>query len=237
MKKLLLLTLALPLLLIMAACIPGSGSCPSRSFTTAGLAVVPGARYLIIYPGLPALILDRVAKADGTVSFPSHGQPCGSITVTDVRNSNLSLTASPASVYLPSPPATGTVTGQSFDMTYGMPRVDYFDSNGYLAGSAPATSVTGGGTWLQANMPDLSNAYSGTYQVRITNKTSEGYYAHIVGTAPMTGWGRDRYDSDGDGWYDDEDCDPYDPSLNYDCSQTCGGYDNTPRYICNDQPY
>jgi hypothetical protein len=41
----------------------------------------------------------------------------------------------------------------------------------------------------------------------------------------MTAWGRDRPDSDGDGWYDDEDCNPYDPYLNYDCSN-CNNEEN-----------
>jgi hypothetical protein len=153
----------------------------------------------------------------------------------------LSLSASPASVYLPSPPASGTITGQSFDVTYGMPQVDYFDSNGYLVGSVNATSVSGGGTSLQANMPDLSYVYSGTYKVKVTNKTYDGYYMNIVGSATMTGWGRDRPDSDGDGWYDDEDCNPYDPSLNYDCSNHCGneldGGHYAVRPIGEDCPY
>jgi hypothetical protein len=99
-----------------------------------------------------------------------------------------------------------------------MPQVDYFDSSGYLIGGVYATSVASDGTSLQANVPDLSYVYSGTYQVRVMNKTSSGYYVHTVGSAPMTTWGRDRPDSDGDGWYDDEDCNPYDPYLNYNCS-------------------
>jgi hypothetical protein len=111
-----------------------------------------------------------------------------------------------------------------------MPVVEYIDSNGYLVGSVNATSVTGGGTSLQANMPDLSNVYSGTYQVKVTNRTSEGYYLNIVGSASMSGWGRDRTDSDGDGWYDNEDCAPYDSSLNYSCEQTCGGGGYGPPY-------
>jgi hypothetical protein len=47
--------------------------------------------------------------------------------------------------------------------------------------------------------------------------TYQGYYAHTVGIATVSAYGRDRYDSDGDGWYDDEDCAPYDPTLNSYC--------------------
>jgi hypothetical protein len=110
--------------------------------------------------------------------------------------------------------------------------VEYFDGNGYMVGSVYATSVSSGGTSLQADMPDLSNAYSGTYQVKVTNKTSQDYYANVVGSATITAWGRDRTDSDGDGWYDDEDCDPYDPYLTNNCgSETCGG-GNEPITVC-----
>ncbi len=240
MKKiLLLLVIASSLLIILPGCkVVGLNSCPITR-TSVFQPIIPGARYLVIYQYMtPIVIREHVGRSDGTLSVPSHGQPCSSLYVTAVTNSNLSLSASPASVYLPSPPATGTVTGQSFDTTYGMPQVDYFDSNGYLAGSVYANSVTGG-TSLDSNMPNLSNVYSGTYQVRVSNKTYDGYYTHIVGTATMSGWGRDRPDSDGDGWYDDEDCNPWDPSLNYDCNQNCGNddgglYYEQPQFeVCN----
>jgi hypothetical protein len=148
---------------------------------------------------------------------------CANVVAIAAINTNYALTASPSSVYLPSPPATATVTGQSFDTTYGTPRVDYFDNNGYFIGGTYATSVDSGGTSLQANVPDLSYVYSGTYQVKVVNKTSSGHYVHTVGSATLTAWGRDRPDSDGDGWYDDEDCNPYDPYLNSNCTQCSGG--------------
>ena len=171
--------------------------------------------------------------ADGKFRVRQHGETCAFLQsiVRFGSNMGLTLSASPASVYLPAPPASGTISGQSFDATYGMPQVEYFDSSGYLLGSVNATSVSSGGTSLQANMPDLSYVYSGTYQVRVTNKTYDGYYLNRVGSATMTGWGRDRPDSDGDGWYDDEDCAPYDVNYNYSCPEPCGGR------FCYEMPY
>jgi hypothetical protein len=194
----------------------------------------PNAPWTIVYSDQTTVRSGNV-KPDGTFKVPKFGgENCTQIRsrVHFGSNLNLSLSASPASVYLPSPPTSGTVTGQSFDATYGMPRVEYFDSNGFLVGSVYATSVESGGTSLQANLPDLSSAYSGTYQVKVTNKTYDGFYLNKVGSATMTGWGRDRPDSDGDGWYDDEDCDPYDPYLTNNCgSETCGG-GNEPITVC-----
>lgn len=236
MKKILLVLTCSLLLLALPGCkSAGLGSCV-KDRTYAGAMIVHGAHYQVHYPhAYPPIFENRTGRADGTISVPKHGHSCNELTVIALNNSNIHLSASPSSVYLPSPPATATITGQSFDTTYGMPRVDYVDSNGYLVGSVYANSVSGG-TSLQANMPDLSYVYSGTYQVKVTNKTYEGYYAHIVGSATMTGWGRDRTDSDGDGWYDDEDCDAFDPSRNYNCG-SCGGDATTPYYICDTQPY
>jgi|GEM_PF-2294444 len=200
----------------------------------------PNVPYLIIYPcvnGQCGPINDRASGtvgANGTFKVPQRGFTCSGLQSLARFGSNLGLTlaASPSSVFLPSPPTSGTITGQGFDATYAMPRVDYFETHGFLVGSVVATSVSGGGTSLQANLPNLSNVYSGTYQVKVTNSTWEGHYLNIVGAATLTGWGRDRPDSDGDGWYDDEDCDPYDPFLSNNCTETCGGTGIHPLTLC-----
>jgi hypothetical protein len=135
------------------------------------------------------------------------------------------LTANPSGVDLNALPASITISGQAMDATYGMPRVDYYDDDGYLVGSVYATQASGDGSWLVAPTPDLSQAWSGNYQVRVTNMTWEGRYMDEVGTADLNCWGRDRPDSDGDGWYDDEDCYPYDSSR-WDCADPCYYYYN-----------
>jgi hypothetical protein len=227
MKKTLLL-LSLSLVFFLPGC-GGGGSAPTCSNTfTAGTTV----RIYYTHPVYPTtIILERIAPANGVITVPTYGYPCSSLVWIIVTNSNATLAASPSSIYLPSPPSTATVTGTGFDATYGMPMVEYFDGNGYLVGSVYATSLSGS-TSLQANVPDLSDAYSGTYQVRVTNKTSAGYYSNRVGTVNITAWGRDRLDSDGDGWYDDEDCDPWDPYLTNNCGgEVCGG-GQEPIYVC-----
>jgi hypothetical protein len=229
MKKI-LLALMLSLAFILSGCggaNPNSCSFPGTS---------PGGRYTVSYPD--GHLIFGVTNSYGNLIVPNRGYSCGQLRVRLGDNFGFTLSASPASVYLPSPPATGTITGQSFDATYGMPEVNYFDGNGYLVGGVYATSVSSDGTSLQVSTPDLSYVYSGNYQIKVTNKTYDGYYLNVVGSAPMTAWGRDRPDSDGDGWYDDEDCSPYDPSLNYNCNQeNCGGYGTTERYLCDEQPY
>jgi len=216
------------LLLSLVLLLSGCGSSNSCSFT----GLTPNAKYVIVITNPSTNVsstFQKVASSSGTITV-STSSNCSNVVAIPAINSNFALSASPSSVNLQSPPATVSVTGQSFDTTYGMPRVDYFDGNGYLVGGVYATSVANGGTALQANVPDLSYVYSGTYQVKVVNKTSSGYYVHTVGSATMSAWGRDRTDSDGDGWYDDEDCSPYDPYLNSDCGGCGGGTQNGPPY-------
>src|ERR1041385_8688914 len=143
MKKI-LLGLALSLLLISSGCwVPGTGTCTINR-TGTFVPLIPGETYVIVYSHTlnPPIIISRTASSNGTITVASHGEPCNSLIATRVTNSNLPLSASPASVYLLSPPATAIITGQSFDTTYGMPMVEYFDSNGYLVGSVYADSVS-----------------------------------------------------------------------------------------------
>lgn len=224
MKKILLFVSLLSLVLVFQGCSDFLGCNYSDG--------PPNAPWTIVYSDQMTVRSGNV-KPDGTFNVPKYGGESCSQIRTRVRfgtNLNLSLAASPSSVYLPGPPTSGTVTGSSFDTTYGMPRVEYFDASGYLVGSVLASSVTGGGTSLQANLPDLSSAYSGTYQIKVTNKTYDGFYLNKVGSATMTAWGRDRLDSDGDGWYDDEDCYPDDPFM--DCSTGICGGGQEPIYVC-----
>jgi len=216
----------LPLLLLLFVLIlPGCGS-PSYNCTRTGL--TPNSTYTVIIDlgSGSTQTLRRAADSNGTIAFTIN-VPCTNVEAVLLTTfSNLSLSAGPSSIYLLSPPSTVTITGDLFDQTYGMPRVEYFDGNGYLVGAVYATSVSGS-TSLTASVPDLSSAYSGSYQIRVTNKTSQGYYVHTVGTANVSAYGRDRLDSDGDGWYDDEDCDPYDPYR----STYCGGCPEDPMAI------
>ncbi len=227
MKKL------LPLLLLsVVLVIPGCSGGGSNSCSFSGL--VPNGIYLVVFnnpsTGI-ATTFTRMATSTGTLTVSSTGS-CSNVVVVQVTNANNALSASPSSIDLQNPPATATITGQGFDATYGMPRVEYFDASGFMVGSTLATSVSGGGTSLDCYVPDLGQAYSGTYTIRVTNKAYQGYYSARVGTATVTAYGRDRLDSDGDGWYDDQDCAPYDPYMYTGCYETCGGTGNEPLTLC-----
>jgi hypothetical protein len=212
MKKILSL-----LLLLFAFILPGCGGGPPTQPCYLYNYTANSSYQVSVTKDGKLYVFNGFSDAIGTILYYST-VGCGNVTnVIRLTFSNLSLSASPTSIDLLSPPSTATITGDLFDTTYGMPRVEYFAGNGYLVGSVYATSVSGS-TSLTANVPDLSSAYSGSYVIRVTNKTYQGYYAHTVGIAGLSAYGRDRMDSDSDGYYDDEDCDPYDASRNGYCN-------------------
>lgn len=100
------------------------------------------------------------------------------------------FSVSPSSIDLNSPPTSFTISGSGLSTTYGMPVVEYYDEFGQLMAQTTATDVAGDGTWLQANTPDLSNVYSGTYIVAVRNATWEGLW-EFVGTTSVDVSGRD----------------------------------------------
>ncbi|HEX8473063.1 MAG TPA: hypothetical protein VF666_03455 [Pyrinomonadaceae bacterium] len=77
--------------------------------------------------------------------------------------------ASPAFIDKTDPPASVTINGQGISTAGGMPNVEYWDSYGNLVGQRQATSVAGDGSWLNGPVPDLSNAGTGTFVVRVKN--------------------------------------------------------------------
>ena len=159
------------------------------------------------------------------VADPNRGESC-SVCGSKVRRLPFFSFFPSFSVYLPSPPASfnfslGSGAELYIDSTYGPPVVEYKDDYGNSIGTGTVTAVGSDGTWLDASPPDLSGAYSGTYTVEISNRYWDGQL-QMVGLAAMSAYGRDRPDSDGDGWYDDEDCYPYD-STRWDCSDPGGG--------------
>lgn len=211
-----LLLLSLIFLTMGIKCSSGGSSSGCSSPCT------PGETYLIIYQDNGCTRDKEQSCFAGSLNFPRDCN--GSCNVFIRRKSffGFFLTANPSDTDLNNPPASVAIIGQGMDGTYGMPRIDYFDSDGFLVGSVYATGVSGDGSSLQAPTPDLSSVYSGTYTIQVTNMSYEGYYTDVVGSATLNGWGRDPVDSDGDGVYDNYDCYPFDPTL-WDCTAPGGG--------------
>lgn len=132
------------------------------------------------------------------------------------------FSASPTAVDLQSPPASFTITGQGIDATYGMPLIEYYNVGGILVAQVVAASVASDGTWLQANTPDLSSVFTGSYVIAVRNRTWEGLY-EFAGTAPVDAYGRDPQI---------ESCDP-DGSQGQSCWSSGGDWDP---YSCTCTP-
>jgi len=90
------------------------------------------------------------------------------------------LTADPSSISLDSPPPGVTVAGGGFNATYGMPIVEYYDQySGVLVASTSAYSVASDGSSLYAYTPDLSQVYSGSYNIIVSNVMADGSRSRV----------------------------------------------------------
>lgn len=116
---------------------------------------------------------------------------CSNVTFTRKSTTFRIFSASPSSVDLQAPPAAFTIAGEAIDSTYGMPMIQFWSSNETLLAETPASGVAADGTWLTVNTPDLSGAYSGTFNVEVVNYNADGSQ-EIIGSAPMDAYGRDQ---------------------------------------------
>lgn len=103
-------------------------------------------------------------------------------------SSALAFGMAPASIDVNAPPATATFTGAGLSTTYGMPTIEFYDEYGTFFNQTTASSVSAGGTSLQAAVPNLAGLYSGTYTIVIVNATANGS-RNVVGTASVWVYG------------------------------------------------
>lgn len=100
------------------------------------------------------------------------------------------FSASPNSIDVQVPPPTVTISGSDMSGAYGMPSVAYYDEFGYLVAETTATAMASDGSWIQANTPDLSSVYSGSYNVIVRNATADGAW-NPAGVATIDVYGND----------------------------------------------
>ena len=87
----------------------------------------------------------------------------------------------PNPLLLSAPPAESTITGAGFSSAYGMPVVQYFDSNGNFVDQVSATTVSSDGTSISAPTPNLTGGgvVVGTYAGLISNIKADGSYQSV----------------------------------------------------------
>jgi hypothetical protein len=93
-----------------------------------------------------------------------------------------------------SPPPNLQITGIGMSTTYGMPRVQIFNSVGTKVAEVAASSVTNNGTVLTAPTPNLSGLPTETYGLEVLNVQSNGSLTPVGATpvsiiAPPSGGG------------------------------------------------
>lgn len=220
-------------------CVPTAPDFCSRCHNVTG-----GTRIRISYPNGETAF--AIANNNGCVVFSPRGFTCGQIETQPMTGTRLFF-ASPSAFNLQAPPSAFTIMGETISGAYGMPKVQFFDEWGTFIAETSAYQVAPDGTWLNVSTPDLSGVYSGKYSVEVANMTPSGT-SEVIGSAHLEGYGRDRVDADGDGWFADEECNDYDPNVNPWAPPDCYGgyYDRNCNYTpdsqecgnnCNTNPY
>lgn len=209
------------LLILVLFLVSFNGKCFKKIFSggsssnSCSSTCVVGERYSIMYLDGCSRDLQGQPCPAGFLNFPRDCNGGCNVRIVRERSFGFFFTIDPSGADLNNLPSSVTVSGQGIDATYGPPRVDYYNGDGFFVGTAYATSVANDGSWLVASLPDLSEAYSGTFTLQIVNKNADGDYVDFLGSGTVNCWGRNRPDSDGDGWYDDEDCYSFDPTRWY----------------------
>src|SRR5690348_14040167 len=75
----------------------------------------PGAPYTVTYPD--AITTIATIPGSGQFSVASRNYSCNQLIVLVGNNFGRTLSAAPSSVYIPSPPTSGSITGEGFDAT------------------------------------------------------------------------------------------------------------------------
>lgn len=219
MTKRILLAVFIFSLGVLPACKPACPTC-----TDCGWA--PNSTVTIFYPPVTGVTgsATAIANSQGCIVFDSRCIDCSRMAFSGRRRSGLFglFSVSPDPINLQAPPGTLTIYGYGISGAYGAPIIECIDPYGRRLSTTTATSVAGDGSWVQIDLPDLSHAYTGQFQVIVINRTWDGSQEEI-GYSPINLYGRERVDADGDGWFIDEDCDDNNPSINPLASPDCSG--------------
>jgi hypothetical protein len=89
-------------------------------------------------------------------------------------------TISPDTINTYSPPATYTVTASGMSTQYGMPVLQYYDTNGNLVAQATGSWVSQDGTQMTGTTPSLSGVANGFYEGVVSNAGPNGTYGAIA---------------------------------------------------------
>src|SRR3989442_9959680 len=188
MRKRILLAALILTLGMLPACVP-CPNCPESC------GWVPFSQLTVIYRLPTGTIIDTfTVPGSGCVIYSSRCRRCDEpdITVMGRRRSPFFglFGVSPDPINLQAPPGTLTIYGYGISGAYGMPSIECLDPYGRRVSATVATAVADDGSWVQINLPDLSHAYTGQFQVVVVNRTWDGGQEEM-GYSPINLWGRD----------------------------------------------